>query len=792
MLRIDTYQTIEGLTVYQDDAVPTTHYVLPEMPRFRRDDDGVPIFRFLKYKAPRPREDGKNGGGFVVFDAEFTVEDDKREAILDELKRQASKGSFPGEQDARERALQQMAASRPGARAEDIPPPPPPRRLRPEDVKLGQIQWAKGTATINLSNIGNTFVERVFNPAGPSLFGNNITPFTVELTQEGSTLLEAALQGQGGFVQVSYQMSAWVKLPPITGRAWFHAEQFYDYVQEASDDDDIYEDDTFINKITEDLIASQAMGVEFDSGMAEPKVADKIRESLYRTLEDTIAAKILEKVPTYTGDRSVPDDYEKVRREFHGSRIDDFTYTITEKSATLWPFNPQGTMPNITSLKNKSGQAILWKDHSTIVDLDDPFFRTITVQVHVNADFDDLDIHSVDVHLEYGGAQGGKLEVADYHFTKADDLGKFSVFRQGDLVDYTYSYRVNYKGASKAFVAPPQTERREQLTIGVDEAGLLLVDVEAGNLDFTKFPSTTIAVKYAPLQGAAIEERYVLKIGATTHRLSRAIFEARDRPVTYDVEYHLAEGRTIVSAGNTTRGNQIVVDSPFKDIRTFAFRAVGNLDTEIESIEVEATYADPATGYTVRDARALTKTTDFWDWPVPVLDATAGTLTYSATIRRKDGTVEIVPPAVATGSVIPVGEKLAKVVSVTVIADLVDFSQVKLVKVELRYRPDGATDDQLKDFVIRDGAALAPWVIEVSDPTKTSYTWSASYFLPDGRAIEIPEASTADPTVVLPALSALPGAPPPVAPPPVAPVAPAAPVVPAPVPAPAPQPPPAG
>lgn len=45
MLRIDTVQTLEGLQVYRDDAVATTHYVLPEQPRFRLDDEGRPVFR---------------------------------------------------------------------------------------------------------------------------------------------------------------------------------------------------------------------------------------------------------------------------------------------------------------------------------------------------------------------------------------------------------------------------------------------------------------------------------------------------------------------------------------------------------------------------------------------------------------------------------------------------------------------------------------------------------------------------------------------------------------------------
>src|SRR5947209_4308511 len=90
MLRIDKVQTLEGLQVYSDDAEPTTFYVLPEQPRFRVDDQGRPIFRFLQYKTPRPTPDGKNGGGFVIFDVEFSVSAATESAIIDALKAQVA------------------------------------------------------------------------------------------------------------------------------------------------------------------------------------------------------------------------------------------------------------------------------------------------------------------------------------------------------------------------------------------------------------------------------------------------------------------------------------------------------------------------------------------------------------------------------------------------------------------------------------------------------------------------------------------------------------------------------
>ena len=60
---------IEGLSVFGDDSRRNAFYVLPNAPRFRIDPDTKkPVFKFIKYKLPVDRPDGKKGGGFVIFD----------------------------------------------------------------------------------------------------------------------------------------------------------------------------------------------------------------------------------------------------------------------------------------------------------------------------------------------------------------------------------------------------------------------------------------------------------------------------------------------------------------------------------------------------------------------------------------------------------------------------------------------------------------------------------------------------------------------------------------------------
>ncbi len=80
MLQIEESFTKQGLQVFHDNS-PTKFYVIPEQPRFRLDPNGMPVFKFLKYKFPIERPDGLKGGGFLIFDVEFVVPEDKLAAI---------------------------------------------------------------------------------------------------------------------------------------------------------------------------------------------------------------------------------------------------------------------------------------------------------------------------------------------------------------------------------------------------------------------------------------------------------------------------------------------------------------------------------------------------------------------------------------------------------------------------------------------------------------------------------------------------------------------------------------
>lgn len=752
MLKIDNIRVLEGVNVYGDDTDPTLFYVVSERPRFRTGDDGEPVFTFVKYRTPRPRKDGTVGGGFVFFDVEFAESATTMTRIMDALTTEVRQRVGPG-----------------------------------KEPQLGRVQWAKGTASLNFQTAAGGFVKAVTNPGSPSLFGRNITPFTIELDQEGSTLFAEIMQGKGGAVQVAYETSAWVRLPPTTGFAKFDSHKYYDFVQEITEGDeqfgggtppagpaeddpaawgadthpgahpgahpgdvhagghDVCGPDTRIEVIREWARSREIMDVQVTPGPGvEQRVVDRLRESLLNALEQTTARKMAEQLGQYDGDRSVLEDYDTVRREYHKVKIDSFKYTITENSTTLWPFDPRGTLPNIDTMTNEvTGQPVRWGDHFREVDLDDPFFRTLEVAVQVNMEFAELPVHSVDVHIEF---EGERLYVEDLHFTDSGETKRFSCFTDGKDPEYRYSYIVNFTGSAQVFRSPVKTSRAEQLTIGVDDTGLLIVDVDPGDLDFQATPSAVVTVRYEPAAAPVIEEQFVFtKEAAEPRALQQVMLEPRTRPVTYKIDYRTDEGKHLVTPWRETV-RRLSVNSPFRDQRTLHVFAVGDLEDEIDSIWVDLNYTDPANDYTVTESVSLDKQKDFYEWDVPVISAGAGTISYSGRIRRRNGTVETVPTTVAETASVSVGEVVEDFRQVVVQTFRVAFTRVAAIRVVLRY------GDQREELLLRDATTKPDsWRIEVPDKDAPFvYRWSATYYLTDGTTVEVPESTSDVENLVLP------------------------------------------
>lgn len=715
MIRIDWVQEVEGVTVFRDDESRSTFYVIPNQPRYRIDDNNNPVFKFLKYRNPVDRPNGAKGGGFVIFDSEFVVPEDKLKKV--------------------ESALEDQL------RREGIDAP----------VKFGVVTYTRGTAKLQLLDSGGLLVQKIQNPGSPSLFGHNITSFTCELSPEGATLCEQALQGKGGIAQVIYDLNFMVKLPPIEGRVWFSASKFASFFQRIDQDNSFWGDDTQTEVRRETFVSSESGGVELDFNWALPdadqdkKLKDSIRDWAWKTLEDGVKRMGITD-PTIDTDKGLPDGMEHVSRDLSSWKLSSFERTFQENQAVEWHIVPQGTLPNVTSLLDGKGKAIQWNDYSAVVDLDDPFFKQLNVNVTVNADFQKLPISSVDVHLAY--QHGATTKVQDFHLKGPDDVGKFATFIEANDWKYKYSYVVNYKGESRTFQAPEVATDRTALTINVGDLGLLVVNGTTGDINFDQVRQAQVTITYDDA-GGTIEEQFALDKANNKFSLQKLLGGPRDSPYRYQVKYVMADGRELLDDPKESNSEDLFINDPFSAVKTVGLRGLGNFDTDVDTIFVDLKYSDDKRQYTVTKSIALSKQQPFFDWSFPVINPTAGKVSYSGTIKLKNGTVEAIAPVDGAPDTILVGKLVADTLEISVAPDLIDWSAVKLVKVSLHYADAANHVDVHKDFLLKQGAPAASWKVDLKDKTKTAYDWTATYFMNTQPASERQAHGTTSDTILV-------------------------------------------
>lgn len=720
-MRLDRNQIINGVTVYGDDERDNVFYLLPKTPRFRLDENGLPIFKFIKYRLPVDRPDGKKGGGFCIFDAEFVVSEEAKTTVVDVLQQQVN----------------QLYNN---------------RRQEPPKVETGTITYTEGAASLNLEGLGGTLVEKVFNPGSPSLYGNLVTPFTIEFTPEGAAVFEDAMKGKGGVVQVIYDLTCWAKLPPVKVDGRFFATQFYSFFQQIDVDWNLWREDSYRETIRESVRESESYKITYDfAKLEDEKLKQDIRAWAQRTMEDAIERKMIESVtPVSEEDREKPKGIENVTRNISSTKVSSFRLEYREEQAIKWTPDPRGTLPNISSLKDKDGNPLNLDDFFIEVDANDPFFETINVTARVNADFENLPIDSVEVHIDYPQEDGAR-EIWEEIFLNPDDTKKFAAYIANNSANYKYWYQVNYKGESQVFKSEEIETDEQILTINVDDLGLLNLDIYAGDLNFDQVRQAQVTLQYEDRANDVdlIEHQFTLDSENRHQRLQELIFHPMENPYRYRVKYFMSNGKEFQVDWKEGRSQQHYVNDPFNATKTVGVRAAGDLENEISTIFLDLKYVDSGNEYTQVQSVALSKDQPFFDWSFPAIDDTVGSVFYSGNIQYKDGTNEPIDEVETTESTLLVGKLIQDNLEITIVPDLIDFSEVRLAKLSLRYEDEANGVNERKDFILKEGSSIEIWTVELEDKTKVEYEWQVTYFMADGSRRESEAVMTSDPSIIL-------------------------------------------
>jgi hypothetical protein len=740
MLRIDTQEVLPELpdvTIWRDDADQAMYYYLPMYPRFRLQN-GKPMFKLIKYRLATQRPDGKLGGGFVFFDAELGVDAPKLQKLQALLQDRINKAH--------------MAEHRSGT--------PPP-------VKFGTMTFTRGTVNMLLEK-DDLLIERVRGAGKPSLFGNNVATFMVQLSPDGVNIFAGAMQGEGAsMVSLVYDLNFWAKLPPIEARVWFNSEKFYSYYQKAETEVSFWSEDHYREDLHEMLRVSEAGGTElkFNFVLPDPeqdkKLKDKLRDWATRTLEDAITRQALQKLAPLSEDqRKVPqkvlddlggDDLDHLQRNITSLQLVDINYSYREDSATEWNLVPQGNLGTLTSIKGPDGKPLAWKDYYVELDGEDEFFKQLNVSMQVNADFTNLPLHSVELHLEYP-KKDGKKDIFEERFTSPNDVKRYTTFIDNGNWKYKYWYEVNFKAAARTYKSPVIETDEQILTINVDQTGVISVDLLAGDLDFEQVRAAQVTMKYEDAEHNVPLTQQVFTIDEAhqSQRFQKVIFQEQAKPYEYRVKYIMRDGKEFQGEWIKEWTTPLIVNDPWSETKQIWVRASGNLSEVVDTIFLDLTYTDVLNKYTQTKSIALSENEPAIEVLIPVISGSAGKTVYSGMIKYRDGTEEPIAEQEATKPTIIVGPSVREHMEVTILPDLMwDDPDVRLVRVAVHYADIPNQVDLRKEFTFRPGTFdQISWIVDQKNKDKDDYEWQATFFMNGGIQRKIPLTTTTELTLV--------------------------------------------
>jgi hypothetical protein len=712
------------LTVYEDDSNPTVFYAMPSEPSFRTDPKtNKPVLNFIKYLMPVDRPDGSKGGGFLIFDSVFTIPQDQMNAA----------------QQALDKLVQSKGIK--DAHGNDA------------TAQISMPSFTKGTASLTLLDSGGALVTKIEDAGKPSLLGEMICSFTAELSPEGAAVVEGAMQGKGGIVQIAYDLTYTAALPPVTGRVWFDAVKFASYSQTINKSGGSWDsgDNTENETMREAFMSAQAGGVDFDFTsipMTDPTVS-KLHDDLvnwgWQQLNTAVQSVL---GPSNASSSSTPssddgsssssssagvtgssvgsdlgqdrgdDGMENVSRNESSFSSFSFDEYYKERDSIAYETIQQGTLPNVPN----------FEQYAETINANDPFFSQIHATILCNADFAKFSIASVDANCTY--SKSTPATVAGLTFKTPNDVLKFDSDTTGGDMHYQYQFNVNYVDQNQPYKSPAYTTQDQVVTLDVGTMGVLYVNLTVSNVDWTTVKQVQVAITYPDTDsnGAAVSREFAFDTNTRTAPLVVVLLKAVDKQYTYTVTYILNDGTQIAAAPKQDSTQELFINNIFIP-QTVTFISEGDFVNELNNIFLRMTYTDAANKYSQSTEYQFSATNRTHDWTFPVIPGAQGKVTYSGVISYNNQTQQNIPETPATGTLITFGPPDQTIVTVTPDPALIDFTQVKLIQVQFQYSDPANNINLQQEIVLKNGSATpASWTFYTKDPTKVAYTYTATYY----------------------------------------------------------------
>lgn len=724
MLQLPVYDQFGDVTVYQDSDKDYVFYAMPAKPTLRYGQDGRPIFMFLKYReaADRLTEAGERGGGYVQFDVEFRVPEAQLKTIRETLQGRVNKIY-------RE------------------------RNQRPPDVQLAPPTFVDGTVELITMQVKEGgMIEHIAGAGKPSLIGSNVAAFAMELSERGAALLWEGFQMATLPVAVRYNLVFLARVPALQMHIWLNSTQLHSYWEQITReiDESVWGDteENFTRTTREYFVKNQIAKVdivdwpaEFAGGADGEKFKKEMIEWGWGLLEDSFRDALGDKFSAATDTGGV-GDFRNVTREYVERHVSTINVFFERNSVIKWPLPSVASIQGFLNVPGPNGQRPRKEDLFKEVSLDDPFFRLLQITGRCNADFKNDPIYAVKLHIEYGDRD------EDYIFQDNTTSATFREFIKPELGrKYQYWTEISYKNRERKFRSSTTTTDETQLILNFGALGYLKVEVIAGDFDWTVIDHAQVHIRYSDAANDVPMEENVLKLSEaqTSATYQRVIWAPVARPYEYKVIYFLQDGQQVEREWVAASQTPLMINDIFEDRLIVRLVPTGSFE-HMNRIIVDMEYQDQRHDYTMRETFSISDDQTEPVWSVRLWDEAPQEFRYRTIVTFRDGPAKTGEWQTGKGSMtLLVGEQEVKPLKVELLTDLLDFSVVRLAKIDLRYLDPANRIDESDSFVFTaDKPDSQTWELPIKDPAQRTYSYKAMFVLHSGGRKTIAETNSSE------------------------------------------------
>jgi hypothetical protein len=375
------------------------------------------------------------------------------------------------------------------------------------------------------------------------------------------------------------------------------------------------------------------------------------------------------------------------------------------------------------------------------IDLDDPFFKTIDVDVSTVADFATLDLKVIRVDIQYQGEQPWSATLTP---TSAAQPHHFQTFREGD--DFTYQYALSYEfgqaetiAAQKSnYSAPSRTEITRALVVNPpDDVSILRVFVEPGVVDWDLIDTIETRLVYDdPGNHFHAEQTFLLKSGSPRQDWLVRLTDPRIATYTVQHRWHLKDHSSIGGDPYVSDVAHLFVPDPYADRLEIQVEALVDREKTAQ-VDVELEYADPANDLDIRKNVQILGP-DFRSPPItiPILDPNRRKFTYRATLIKATGEVEQQAKVQTESPTIRITEGgIPFDVQVIVLGQM--DGRIAALQVELRRPPVAASSEHVEVLLFEPGGDTRLGARLVLRPDRPQgFEYRTTLFLSDAGPVE--------------------------------------------------------